>query len=227
MIQRAEIKELIERLKEPRKFIQVIVGPRQVGKTTMVSQAMEQIDIPHLFFSADNILASDEWLAEKWQSARLMVQSQGLAQLIVVIDEVQKIPNWSERVKKEWDLDTFNHLPIKLVLLGSSRLMIMNGLTESLAGRFELIRMTHWTWSEMQEAFGWDLNTYIYYGGYPGAAEMITDEDRWRNYVENAILEASINKDVLQTSNIYKPALLRQLFTICCAYSGEELSCSR
>ena len=190
----------------------------------MVSQAMEQIDIPHLFFSADNIFASDEWLAEKWQSARLMVQSQGLAQLIVVIDEVQKIPNWSERVKKEWDLDTFNHLPIKLVLLGSSRLMIMNGLTESLAGRFELIRMTHWTWSEMQEAFGWDLNTYIYYGGYPGAAEMITDEDRWRNYVENAILEASINKDVLQTSNIYKPALLRQLFTICCAYSGEELS---
>jgi len=224
MIQRAEIKELIERLKEPRKFIQVIVGPRQVGKTTMVSQAMEQIDIPHLFFSADNIFASDEWLAEKWQSARLMVQSQRLAQLIVVIDEVQKIPNWSERVKKEWDLDTFNHLPIKLVLLGSSRLMIMNGLTESLAGRFELIRMTHWTWSEMQEAFGWDLNTYIYYGGYPGAAEMITDEDRWRNYVENAILEASINKDVLQTSNIYKPALLRQLFTICCAYSGEELS---
>lgn len=224
MIQRAEIKELIKRLKEPRKFIQVIVGPRQIGKTTMVSQAMEQIDIPHLFFSADNIFASDEWLAEKWQSARLMVQSQGLAQLIVVIDEVQKIPNWSERVKKEWDLDTFNHLPIKLVLLGSSRLMIMNGLTESLAGRFELIRMTHWTWSEMQEAFGWDLNTYIYYGGYPGAAEMITDEDRWRNYVENAILEASINKDVLQTSNIYKPALLRQLFTICCAYSGEELS---
>ena len=224
MIQRAEIKELIERLKEPRKFIQVIVGPRQVGKTTMVSQAMEQIDIPHLFFSADNIFASNEWLAEKWQSARLMVQSQGLAQLIVVIDEVQKIPNWSERVKKEWDLDTFNHLPIKLVLLGSSRLMIMNGLTESLAGRFELIRMTHWTYSEMHEAFGWDLDTYIYYGGYPGAAEMITDEDRWRNYVENAILEASINKDVLQTSNIYKPALLRQLFTICCAYSGEELS---
>lgn len=224
MIQRAEIKELIKRLKEARKFIQVIVGPRHIGKTTMVSQAMEQIDIPHLFFSADNIFASDEWLAEKWQSARLMVQSQGLAQLIVVIDEVQKIPNWSERVKKEWDLDTFNHLPIKLVLLGSSRLMIMNGLTESLAGRFELIRMTHWTWFEMQEAFGWDLNTYIYYGGYPGAAEMITDEDRWRNYVENAILEASINKDVLQTSNIYKPALLRQLFTICCAYSGEELS---
>lgn len=224
MIQRVEIKELTERLKEPRKFIQVIVGPRQVGKTTMVTQALEQIDIPHLFFSADNIFASDEWLAEKWQSARLMLQSQGLEQLIVVIDEVQKIPNWSERVKKEWDLDTFNHLPIKLVLLGSSRLMIMNGLTESLAGRFELIRMTHWTWSEMHEAFGWDLDTYIYYGGYPGAAEMIADEDRWRNYVENAILEASINKDVLQTSNIYKPALLRQLFTICCAYSGEELS---
>ena len=224
MIQRSEIKELTNRLKEPRKFIQVIVGPRQVGKTTMVSQAMKQIDIPHLFFSADNIFASDEWLAEKWQSARLLVQSQKLEQLIVVIDEVQKIPNWSERVKKEWDLDTFNHLPIKLVLLGSSRLMIMNGLTESLAGRFELIRMTHWTWSEMREAFGWDLDTYIYYGGYPGAAEMVTDEDRWRNYVENAILEASINKDVLQTSNIYKPALLRQLFTICCAYSGEELS---
>ena len=213
MIQRSEIKELTARLKEPRKFIQVIVGPRQVGKTTMVTQAMEQLDIPHLFFSADNIYASDEWLAEKWQSARLMVQSRQPEQLILVIDEVQKIPNWSERVKKEWDLDTFNRMPIKLV-----------GLTESLAGRFELIRMTHWTYSEMHEAFGWDLDTYIYYGGYPGAAEMIADEDRWRAYVENAILEASINKDVLQTSNIYKPALLRQLFTMCCAYSGEELS---
>lgn len=224
MIQRAEIKELTERLNEPRKFIQVIVGPRQVGKTTMVSQAMEQIDIPHLFFSADNIFASDEWLAEKWQSARLMIQTQRLSELVLVIDEVQKIPNWSERVKKEWDLDTINDIPIKLVLLGSSRLLIMTGLTESLAGRFELIRMTHWTWSEMRDGFGWDLDTYIYYGGYPGAAEMIADEDRWRNYVENAILEASINKDVLQTSNIYKPALLRQLFTLCCAYSGEELS---
>ena len=224
MIQRSEIKELTERLIEPRKFIQVIVGPRQVGKTTMVYQAMERINLPHLFFSADNIFASDEWLAEKWQSARLMIQAQRLSELIVVIDEVQKIPNWSECVKKEWDLDTFNNVPIKIVLLGSSRLLIMNGLTESLAGRFELIRMTHWTWSEMRDGFGWDLDTYIYYGGYPGAAEMITNEDRWRNYVENAILEASINKDVLQTSNIYKPALLRQLFTLCCAYSGEELS---
>ena len=130
MIQRAEIKELTERLNEPRKFIQVIIGPRQVGKTTMVSQAMEQIDIPHLFFSADNIFASDEWLAEKWQSARLMIQTQRLSELVVVIDEVQKIPNWSERVKKEWDLDTINDIPIKLVLLGSSRLLIMTGLTE-------------------------------------------------------------------------------------------------
>lgn len=224
MIQRVEIKELIRRLNEPRKFIQVIVGPRQVGKTTMVTQAVEQIAIPHLFFSADNIFASNDWLAEKWQSARLMVQMQGLEQLVLVIDEVQKIPNWSECIKKEWDLDTFNHIPIKLVLLGSSRLMIMNGLTESLAGRFELVRMTHWTFAEMRDGFGWDLDTFIYYGGYPGASEMITDENRWRNYVENAILEASINKDVLQTSNVYKPALLRQLFTLCCAYSGKELS---
>ena len=107
MIQRAEIRELTERLKESRKFIQVIVGPRQVGKTTMVTQTLEQIHIPYLFFSADNIFASDEWLAEKWQSTRLMVQTQKTGQLILVIDEVQKVPNWSERVKKEWDLDTY------------------------------------------------------------------------------------------------------------------------
>lgn len=224
MIERAEIQVLIQRVKEPRKTIQVVVGPRQVGKTTMVKQMLQKIDMPYQFYSAENILLTEGWIEQIWQTARQELSIRKYGELLLVIDEVQKIPNWSEQVKKEWDKDTWHNIPLKVVLLGSSRLMIMNGLTESLAGRFELIRLMHWTFLEMKEAFGWDLFTYIYYGGYPGAAEYINDEERWRSYVEDALLEAAINKDILQTSNVYKPALLRQLFQLSCAYSSEELS---
>lgn len=224
IIKRAEYEVLTSRINELRKFIQVIVGPRQVGKTTMVTQVIENLSIPYKFYSAEGIFLTENWLESIWQSARQEIMTQQYSEMLLVIDEVQKIPNWSERIKQEWDYDTRMHIPLKVVLLGSSRMMIMSGLTESLAGRFEIIHMTHWTYSEMQEAFGWDLNQYIYFGGYPGAADLIGDEDRWRHYVQYSLLETAISTDVLLTSNVYKPALLRQLFVLACAYSSEELS---
>lgn len=223
-IERAENKILAERIRQSRKFIQVIVGPRQVGKTTMVKQVIDSLEMPVRVYSAENIILSEDWLEGIWQAARQEIQTQHYEQMLLVIDEVQKIPNWSEKIKREWDFDTWNNIPLKVVLLGSSRMMIMNGLTESLAGRFELIRMTHWTYQEMQEAFGWDLQTFIYFGGYPGAADMIEEEDRWRSYVQDSLLETAVSQDVLQTSNVYKPALLKQLFVLACTYSSEELS---
>lgn len=223
-IKRKEGDVLLSRLSEPRKTIQVIVGPRQVGKTTMVKQTMAEISVPISFYSGDDAANRTGWIAQIWERERMMMSAREQQERILIIDEIQKIPNWSEQVKREWDADTRNNRNIKVVLLGSSRMLIMQGLTESLAGRFELIRMTHWTLSEMEEAFDWNMEQYIYFGGYPGAAGYIDVERRWRQYVRDTIAEPSITKDVLETSRVFKPALLRQLFELGCNYSGEILS---
>ena len=152
---------------------------------------------------------------------------QGVQEYLLVVDEVQKIENWSEAVKREWDSDTRNTVNLKLVLLGSSRLLLRKGLTESLAGRYELIRMPHWSYSEMRDAFGFSLDEYIYYGGYPGSAHLIHDERRWRKYIKDSLVEPAIQKDVIMTSNIYKPALMEQLFELGCSYSAEILSLTK
>jgi len=146
---------------------------------------------------------------------------------LLVIDEVHKINNWSEAVKKEWDQDSFNDVNLKVVILGSSRLLLKDGLTESLAGRFELIRMPHWSFSEMKEAFNMTLEEYIYFGGYPGGADYIENESRWRRYIKDSIIAPAIEKDVIQTKTIYKPALMKQLFELGCEYSSEEISLTK
>lgn len=225
MIKRNYCETLKGRIEEPRHFIQVVAGPRQVGKTTLVRQTLDEINIPHTFVTADATPSNNgEWISTQWESARAKLSISGSDEYLLVIDEVQKMDNWSEVVKREWDLDTFNGVNLKVVLLGSSRLMLKKGLTESLAGRFELIRVGHWTYAEMHEAFGWTLDQYIYYGGYPGSAHLIKNERRWRQYVKDAIVEPAISKDVLLTTTIYKPAVLRQLFELGCGYSGELLS---
>ena len=216
---------LISRLLEPRKTLQVVAGPRQVGKTTMVKQVLTEISLPSLFFSADGVDADDiGWISDRWEEARVQMRYHSYEEFLLVFDEIHKIKNWSERVKKEWDTDSFHDLNLKVVLLGSSRLLLKKGLTESLAGRFETLPMGHWTFQEMHDAFGWNLNQYIYFGGYPGSASYVSNEVRWRRYVRDAIVNPAIEKDVLLTTFIYKPALLHQLFRLGCAYSGKELS---
>ena len=225
MIIRSQSNDLIARLQEPRRTIQVVAGPRQVGKTTMVKQVLQQLTIPSRFFNADGVQADDkDWIAARWDEVRALMHFNHYSEMVLVIDEVHKINNWSEQVKREWDADTFNDVNIKVVLLGSSRLLLKKGLTESLAGRFEMLSMTHWSFQEMQEAFGWDINQYVYFGGYPGSAPYINNEARWRKYMRESIIAPAIEKDVLQTTYIYKPALMHQLFHLGCAYSGELLS---
>lgn len=209
-------------------FIQVIMGPRQIGKSTVIKQALDAINKPFLFYSADTIPStSSTWISDCWNNARLQMRTQEQDEMILVIDEIQKLKNWSEYVKKEWDADSLNHVNIKVALLGSSRVLLEKGLAESLMGRYEEIRMSHWSYPEMKEAFGMTLEQYIYYGGYPGAAMLISDEDRWRNYVSGAIIDATINKDILMDSPIGKPALLRQTFELSVAYSGKILSLTK
>ena len=228
MFKRAQYKKLEERLSESRNKIQVISGPRQVGKSTMVKQVLQETSIPYMFVSADNVdHANTAWIGESWATARARMKVAQAKEYLLVIDEVHKIDNWSEAVKKEWDEDTFNDLNMKVVILGSSRLLLKDGLTESLAGRYELIRMPHWSYSEMHEAFDLDVEQYIYYGGYPGGAMYIDDERRWRRYIKDSIVAPAIEKDVLRTKVIYKPALMKQLFELGCAYSSEELSLNK
>ena len=225
---RKQFYTLKERILEPRKFMQVLAGPRQVGKSTLVGQVLTQLSIPHVIEVADAVEPKDsDWIHRIWEAARTTMMLRRIEEYLLVIDEVQKIENWSEIVKKEWDADTRNHVNLKVVLLGSSRLLLKKGLTESLAGRFELIRMPHWSFTEMRDAFGLTLDEYVYYGGYPGPAQMINDERRWRKYIKDSLVSPAIEKDVIMTSNIYKPALMKQLFELGCGYSAEILSLTK
>lgn len=124
-----------------------------------------------------------------------------------MIDEIQKIANWSETVKA--------------VLSGSSRLLLMKGLSESLHGRFELIPVPHWSYGEMKDVFGFSLDEFIYFGSYPGPADLIGDEKRWKAYIRDSIMEPSLTKDILMLTPIQKPALLRQLMELGSYYSGQ------
>lgn len=225
MFRREQFKVLRERLLEPRNKIQVIAGPRQVGKSTLVKQVLKDINLPFTLGSGDDVDKNNSlWIPELWDSARARLKLSGKKEHILVIDEVHKINNWSEQIKRLWDEDSFNDLNLKLVILGSSRLLLKDGLTESLAGRFEMIRMPHWSFKEMNEAFGWTIEQFVYFGGYPGSAEFIKDETRWRNYIKDSIITPAIAKDILLTKTIYKPELMKRLFELGASYSGEELS---
>ena len=224
-IRREFLTLLKKRVEEQRKFIQVIAGPRQIGKTTTVRQLLKEIVIPFISVTADNVASTNtQWINQQWETARQQMKNTDSTEFLLVFDEIQKIGNWSEAIKKNWDTDTANNANIKLLLLGSSRLLLQEGLTESLAGRFELMHMTHWSFLEMQEAFDVSEEQYAWFGAYPGAASFITDEQRWKDYIINSIIEPSISKDILMLTRVDKPALLRNTFELGCIYSGQQLS---
>jgi predicted AAA+ superfamily ATPase len=221
--QRPQAAILTARLLEPRRFMQVVAGPRQVGKTTLAQQATQMLDMPVRYVSADEpSLRGTDWIGQQWEAARLSIADDDGA--VLVLDEIQKIPAWSETVKRLWDEDTRAKRPLKVVLLGSAPLLIAQGLSESLAGRFEMLPLSHWSFAEMREAFGWSLEEYVFYGGYPGAALLIGEPARWSRYILDSLIETSISRDVLLLSRVDKPALLRRLFDLACRYSGQVLS---
>lgn len=225
MYERPYLKQVKARIEEPRKFIQVILGPRQVGKTTLVNQLLSQLSISYVYESADAIAATNSaWLMLVWETVRQKMKASGASEYLLVIDDIQKIDNWSEVVKQQWDRDTNEKINIKVILLGSSRLLIQKGLTESLAGRFEKLYLGHWSFEEMETAFGWSVEQYIYFGGYPGSASLINDEERWKSYIKDSLIETSISKDILMLTRVDKPALLKRLFELGCLYSGQILS---
>ncbi len=226
----------------------VVAGPRQIGKSTLVRQALA--GRPSNFEAADQSAspqpgrlnedaaavqwepgakANARWLVDQWTRARAKARSLPPGQYhTLALDEIQKIPRWSEVVKGLWDADRAEQLPLHVVLLGSSPWLMQRGLTESLAGRYEPLRMSHWTYGEMQDAFDFSLDEYIYFGGYPGAASLIRDETRWRQYVREALIRPNIENDILQMTRVDKPALLKNLFELGCgAYSGQLVALTK
>jgi predicted AAA+ superfamily ATPase len=202
-----------------------VVGPRQVGKTTLVQQVTEASGLATRFASADEpTLRGASWIEQQWETARLTAEDAGRRGAVLVLDEIQKLTGWSESVKRLWDEDTRSRRRLKVILLGSAPLLIQQGLSESLAGRFETLHLPHWSLDEMRRAFGWSLDQYMFHGGYPGAAPLIRDNARWARYILDSLVETTISRDVLLLSRVDKPALLRRLFQLGCSYSGQILS---
>jgi len=221
--ERPQALQLARRLAEPRRLIHVVAGPRQVGKSMLVAQVLGRAGAPHRYASADEpALRDTAWVEQQWTAARALAGEGGGA--ILALDEIQKIPGWSETVKRLWDDDTRRRVPLKLVLLGSAPLLMARGLSESLAGRFELLHLPHWSYAEMRTAFGWSLEQFVFHGGYPGAAPLVGEPRRWARYVLDSLVETSIARDVLLLTRVDKPALLRRLFELACSYSGQVLS---
>jgi hypothetical protein len=217
---------LRQRLEEPRRFIQVLAGPRQTGKTTLARQVLEELSLPGHYASADEPALKDHiWIEQQWEAAqRFLSVERPPRAAVLVLDEIQKIPDWSEAVKRLWDQDSARRQPLHVVLLGSAPLLVQQGLSESLAGRFEVIPVTHWSFAEMREAFGWSVEQFIYFGSYPGAAPLIPQPARWRRYILDSLVETTLSRDILLMQRVDKPALLRRLFELGCSYSGQVLS---
>lgn len=219
MITRQYTKVLLSRLSEKAPLIQVLLGPRQVGKTTAAQQILTQWNGPKLMITADVPSPPPaEWLAVHWQQiARLGPNA------LFIVDEVQKVPGWSEQIKALFDQERGKG-NLKVLLLGSSSLFLQRGLRESLAGRFELVHAPHWSYRECRDAFGWDLDTYLRFGAYPAAAAFIADEHRWREYILHSIIEPVLGKDILGLAPVAKPALFRQTFEVVVQYPAQVVS---
>lgn len=225
MKKRPIFNQIKKRISEPRKFIQVLLGPRQTGKTTLVNQLEKELNIPTYYISADNVASENlTWLEMHWNRAREKMTSKGEG--LLIIDEVQKIPSWSDMIKRLWDNDTRDHIPLKALILGSSPWLMQKGLSETLTGRFEIIPVTHWSFFEMQNSFNWDLDQYLIFGGYPGPVSLANKKNfqRWTNYINDSLIETTISRDILLMTQINKPILLRRLFQLGCNYSSQILS---
>jgi predicted AAA+ superfamily ATPase len=215
---------LRDRLLEERRFVQFVQGPRQVGKTTSVRQVLDSLPLSSHYGNADAPEnQTREWIREQWETARALYSGGG-DPVVLALDEAQKVERWSDVVKQLWDEDTWAQRDIRVTLLGSSPWLMGRGMGDSMAGRYETLRVTHWTWPEYREAFGVDLEQFVFFGGYPGAAPLLEDEPRWRSYVVDSAIEPTVNRDVLQMTRVDKPALLRQALYLGCEYSGRELS---
>ncbi|MDD5434158.1 MAG: AAA family ATPase, partial [Nitrospira sp.] len=214
MFTRSLVKTIADSMKKRMPVFQVLTGPRQVGKTTIAQQVMETLSFPSVYATADSPLPpGPEWIETNWRLAQVEFERHKKP-VILVLDEIQKVRGWSETLKYYWDEGRRSKYDIRLLVLGSSALLLQEGVTESLSGRFFLNRCMHWSFKECNDAFGWDLRQWLFYGGYPGAVIFVKDEQQWKRYVLDSLIETVLARDVLQMQKITKPALMRHLFVL-------------
>ncbi len=217
------VRDLFNALKRNLPVLQIITGPRQVGKSTAARQIAALWEGPVIHVSADSpVPPGPEWIRHHWYTMRKYYESSDSP--LLILDEIQKVFGWSEEVKAQWDNDHRSGRNPSVLLLGSSALLIQQGLSESLTGRFQLHRMTHWQWRYTADAFGLSLDEWLYFGGYPGALLFRDDEKQWKGYVRDSLIETVLSRDVLQIHSISKPALLRNLFLLSASYPAQILS---
>ena len=229
---RQVVEQVLAGLQRGKRLIHIITGPRQVGKSVASMQIAAQWEGEVVIASADQpVPPGPEWISAQWELALLKRKGRehgSSSRVLLILDEIQKVRGWSEEIKGLWDMNQREGHDIDLILLGSSSLLLQKGLTESLAGRFFLYRCGHWSLAEMQSAFGWDMDTWLFFGGYPGAAALIADpfEDHvtWGSYVRDSLIETVLARDVLQLQSVAKPALLRHLFLLACVSPAQILS---
>ena len=245
--ERHYVRTLVSRLGERPEKLMVISGPRQAGKTTLVRQALRNSGLRHDYLPVEmteheesSFPYSDKtvqaigptdvrdrgWLVRNWEIARRKANESNQG-FVLVFDEVQQIPQWTETVKGLWDADRAEGCPMHVVILCSAPLSMQQRLTESMAGRFETIRVSHWSFTEMARAFDFDLASYIYFGGYPGAADLVNDQPRWREYIRASLIGPVMERDILDMARVDRPALLRSAFELGSSFSGQEISYSK
>ncbi|MDE2752518.1 MAG: ATP-binding protein [Gemmatimonadota bacterium] len=245
---RPHVRRLVELLTEDGHMrLVAVTGPRQAGKTTMVLQALEELEtigIPSWYVAIDDPTPDSppfhvdlggvetlipghppnpEWLISTWERARAAAERSGRG-LVMVLDEIQRIRDWSVIAKGLWDRDRRTGCPLRVVILGSAPWAMLTGVHESLAGRFDAFPVTHWSLGEMQRAFRVTLDEYVFFGGYPGAAIHIGDAPRWRGHIRHAIVAPIVDRDILSLTRVGKPSLMRALMDLAPEYSGQIIS---
>jgi len=218
---------LLERLDEPAPGrIQLLTGPRQVGKTTLLLDLAAHYGDRGLYAAAD---APEAGVPGYWE--RFWAEAEAKARngtSVVFLDEIHLVPNWSAWLKGYWDRFRRRHLPIHIVATGSSALRVTAGLRESLAGRFERIVFAHWTAGALAKTFNMSIldaaRRAVFFGTYPGAWALTHDQARWRAYIRDAIIDPAIGRDVLALGQVRRPALLRQVFAVAAGSPAEIVS---
>lgn len=219
---------LLQRLAEPAPSrIQLLAGPRQVGKTTLLLELAEKLGSVAIYVAADGPEASLPGFWERlWARAESCAKADGRA--VVLLDEAHVLHDWATRLKGEWDRLRRRRLAVQIVATGSSALHLGLGSRESLAGRFERIVLSHWSAASLVDVFHVDpgdaAEMLVRMGAYPGAFAYRDDLDRWAAYVRDAILEPAIGRDLLALAPVRKPALLRQVFAVCASSPAQIVS---
>jgi uncharacterized protein len=211
---------LTSRLNEHKPLIQVLLGPRQIGKTTLALQLAESYQKEAVHYVSADLPSppNASWIIDNWQQARATPGK------LLILDEIQKIPRWSEVTKMLFDEDRRLKKYLPILILGSASLQLQAGLSESLLGRYELTHLPHWSFAECKEAFSWDLEKYLQFGGYPEPARMIADTERWQRFMLDSVIEPILGRDLPSIRPVTKPALLRQALALSLSYPAQEVS---